>query len=704
MLTNLRAAPSLFLRPAEILQTYRPNILRSDLIAGLTVGVILMPQAIAFALVAGLPPQMGLYAAIVAAIAGGFWGSSNQLHTGPTNTASILVLSTLLPFFVPGSPEYLVAAGLLAVLAGLFRLVMGLAGLGMLVNFVSVSVIIGFTAGAGVLILVSELRHLLRLDVSASPNLFMTLQNLLLNLPETHYLSLALGLGTIVLIVLVQRLAPRVPGLLVGIVVATAIVALLGLNQQGVIIIGQLPRSLPPLARLPLFNLELIGQLSTGALAMAAIGLVEATAIARSLASQTGQRLDNNQEFVGQGLANIASGLFSGYPVSGSFNRSVVSYRAGAQTPLASVVSGLFVLVGILVLAPLAAYLPRAALAGILILAAYGMIDRKEMVRIWRGAHGDAAIMIVTLLGTLFFPLQFAVLAGILLSLAYYILKTSAPRVLPVVPDDNFRHLVHQPRKPACPQLGIIDILGALYFGAVGHIEKTIYQHQAKHPRQRFLLLRMHSVDHCDISGIHMLESIVRSYRERGGDVFMVRVRAPVFRLMKSTGFYDHLGADHFLPEDDAIEYLFYKVLDPAICIYESDVRVFKECQNLPRPDYPIEIRLQPTASPDGVVTISPQQLWQQLRGDTPPLVIDVREPREFKRSHIPRAQLMPLSKFLSEPPELPYDRQVVLVCESGRRSTRAAQMLSANGYDNIVVLQGGMVAWHAAGLLEAID
>jgi SulP family sulfate permease len=704
MLANLRAAPSLFLQPAEIFQTYRPSNLRSDLVAGLTVSVLLLPQAIAFSLIAGLPPHMGLYSAIVATIIGALWGSSNHLQTGPTNTASILVLSTLLPFFVPGSSEYLVAAGLLAVLAGLFRLVMGLAGLGMLVNFVSVSVIIGFTAGAGVLIIVSELRHLLRLDVSASPNLLITLQNLLLHLPETHYLSLALGLGSIVVILLMQRLAPRLPGLLVSIVVATAIVALLGLNQQGVNIIGELPRSLPPLARLPLFNLELIGQLSTGALAMAAIGLVEATAITRAIASQTGQRLDNNQEFVGQGLANIGCGFFSGYPCSGSFNRSALNYKAGAQTPLANVFSGLFVLVGMFVLTPLAVYLPRAALAGILILTAFGMIDRKEMVRIWRGAHGDAAIMIVTLLGTLFFPLQFAVLAGILLSLAYYILKTSAPRVLSVVPDDNFRHLVHQPRKPACPQLGIIDILGHLYFGAVSHIEKSIYQHQAKYPRQRFLLLRMQNVDHCDISGIHMLESIVRTYRERGGDVFMVRVHEPVLRLMKSTGFYDHLGADHFLPEDDAIEYLFYKVLDPAICIYESDVRVFKECQNLPRPDYPVEIRLQPVASLDGVVAVSPQQLWQQLRNDTPPLVIDVREPREFKRGHIPQAQLMPLSKFLSEAPELPHDRQVVFVCESGRRSTRAAQLLSANGYDNIVVLQGGMVVWRAAGLLEAID
>jgi SulP family sulfate permease len=704
MLATLQATLAYFLRPIYIVRGYRSGDLRSDLIAGLTVSVVLLPQAIVFALLARLPPEMGLYSAIVGAIVGALWGSSNQLHSGPTNTASILVLATLAPLASPGTQSFMLAAGLLAVMVGIFRLMMGLARLGMLVNFVSDAVTIGFTAGAGVLIIVGELRYLLRIDLVGASGVLATLQGLALQLTETHLYSLGLGLLAIMLLVGLRVISPKLPGPLIGMAVAGALVWGLGLDGRGVRILGDLPRSLPPLAQLPLFDLALVGHLSTGALALAAIGLVEATAISRGLATQSGQRLDNNQEFVGQGLANIACGLLSGFPCSGSFNRSALNYQAGARTALAGVCSGLFVLAGMLLVGPLAAYVPRAALAGALIVIAIGMIDHKRIVRIWRGARGDAAILVLTLLATLLLSLQFAVLIGILMSLAYYILKTSAPRVHTVVPDDNFRHFVHQPQKPVCPQLGIMDILGDLYFGAAGHVEESIHLHRARYPGQRFLLLRMQSVDYCDISGIHMLESVVRGYRDQGGDVYMVRVQEPVARLMEATGFSLYLGADHFLAEDDAIEHLFNKVLDPAICIYESGVRVFRECQNLPRPDYAIQIPLQAVAPVVGLASVPSQTLWQQLRGAAPPLVVDVREPREFKQGHIPQARLLPLSKLLAEPPDLPRDQPIVLVCRSGRRSVRAAARLHEQGYHKLTILQGGMLAWENAGLLAAIE
>ncbi|HXV97705.1 MAG TPA: SulP family inorganic anion transporter, partial [Anaerolineae bacterium] len=583
VLAALKPAPFFFLRPVRIFQTYRRNYLQPDLIAGLTVGAVLLPQALVFAVLAGLPPQMGLYSAIIAAIVGALWGSSNHLHSGPTNTASILVLATLLPIAAPGSSTYIAAAGLLAVMVGVFRLVMGLARLGLLVTFVSDSVIIGFTAGAGVLIAVGELRSLLRVEATAPPGLISTLQNLFTHMTETHWLSLALGLGTLAVTLLLRRFYPKWPGQLIALSLAAVLVALFSLDSYGVQIIGQLPHSLPPLAQLPLTDVELIGDLSVGALAVATIGLVEATSIARAVATQSGQRLDSNQEFVGQGLANIACGFLSGHACSGSFNRSALNYESNAQTPLASVFSGLFILAAMFILSPLAAYIPRAALASMLILAAYSMIDRKEMTRLWRGARGDALIMTVTLLATLFLPLQFAVLAGILMSLGYYIMKTSTPRVHTVLPDETFKHFKYQPNKPPCPQLGIIKISGDLYFGAVNHVEEAIRQTLARNPRQRFLLLRMHGVNHCDISGIHMLESLTRTCRDGGGDLFLMKVQGPVHALMESTGFCDQLGRDHFLPEDQAIEYIFHKILDPAICIYECDVRAFQECQNLPK-------------------------------------------------------------------------------------------------------------------------
>jgi SulP family sulfate permease len=706
VLATLRPIPYFLLRPVRILSTYRLDYLQADLLAGLTVAVVLLPQAIVFALLAGLPPQMGLYSAIVAAIIGALWGSSNHLHSGPTNTASILVLSTLVPLAAAGSPEFITAAGVLAVMVGVFRLVMGLARLGMLVTFVSDSVIIGFTAGAGVLIGVGELRALFRLEFSAPPGLLNTIQNLVLYLPQTHFLSLALGLGSLGAILLLRHFKPRWPGQLITLALAAAIVGVLGLDRQGVKIIGELPHSLPPLAQLPLLDFQLIGDLSYGALAVAAIGLVEATSIARSIASQSGQRLDSNQEFVGQGLANIACGFLSGHACSGSFNRSALNYEAKAHTALATLFSGLFVLVAMFILAPIAVYIPRTALAGMLILAAYGMVDRKEMQRIWRGARGDALIMVVTLVATLLLPLQFAVLSGILMSLTYYLLKTSTPRVHSVLPDSNFKHFTYQPNKPSCPQLAILKISGDLYFGAVNHVEESIRQILLRNPRQRYLLLRMHGVNHCDISGIHMLESIRRVCHERGGDLFLMKVQRPVFELMESTGFQAQLGQDHFLLEDNAIHHLFHKVLDPAICIYECEVRAFQECQNLPKRALPQgALPLYSYIPSNGIPEITAQELWHALmHSQTPPLVVDVREPREFSQGHIPQAQLIPLPQLLQHLTQLPLDGEIILVCRSGRRSQRAAHILQSNNYTNLRVLHGGILAWEAAKLLEAVE
>ena len=699
--TGFKHIPAYFLQPIYFFRSYDRRHLRPDLLAGLTLGVVLLPQAIAFSLIAELPPQMGLYTAIVGAIIGALWGSSNQLYTGPTNALSLLVLSVLLNIAAPGTSEFIVAAGLVAVMAGVFQLALGLARLGMLVNFVSHSVVVGFSTGAAILIAINQFPHLLGLEFSSH-----NLAGVTVNLPEVHWPTATLGLGTILLIVLLRRLKPNLPGVLISIIIASVIVFGLNLDEKGVAVIGQLPSNLPPLVELPLFDLDFIARLSTGALAIGAIGLVATTAIARSMAAQTGQRLRSNQEFVGQGLANIAVGFLSGYPCAGSFAASAVNFKAGAQTRLSAMSAGLFVLIGLLGLAPLAIYLPRAALAGVLMVTAYGMINRAEIGRIWQGARGDALIMLFTFLGALFLSIEFAVLLGILFSFALYIVKTSAPRVYPVLPDENFKHFGPQsPDQPSCPQLGILKISGDLYFGAVGHVEETIYEYLEKRPSQRFLLLRMQGVNQTDFSGIHMLESVRHICQERGGDLFLMKAQPPILHLMKSTGFYDQLGPDHFLAEDQAIAYLFHKVLDPAVCIYECHARAFSECQNLPKQTYPVELPLYPTMAANNIPDISPEELWQKLRrGDASELVIDVREPREFKQGHIPQARLIPLPKILSDRADLAYNDPIVLVCRSGRRSARAACVLQSRGYDNARILRGGMLAWEAAGLLQAIE
>jgi SulP family sulfate permease len=703
MLAKLGDIPAVFLQPVHIFRGYERSNLRPDLIAGLTIAVILLPQAIAYALIAELPPQMGLYAAVVAAIVGALWGSSKQLQTGPTNAISLVVLSTLLAISVPGTMEFVVLAGLLAVLVGILQLILGLARLGMLVNFVSHSVIVGFSAGAAILIAVKQLRPLLGLEFS-SEGLLDTAREVVIHLDEVHLATLALGLGTMLLIVVLRRLNPKLPGPLMAMVAAAVVVGILGLHEQGVVVIGELPRSLPPLAPVPILDVRRIAQLSTGALAIAAIGLVEAMSIARTVADQTGQRLDSNQEFVGQGLANIATGFFSGYACSGSFTRTAVNYDSGGQTPLASIFSGVFVLIAMLTLAPFAAYVPRAALAGVLILTAFSMINREEIVRILRGARADAVIMVVTFVGTLFLHLEFAILAGLLISFGVYILKTSVPEVRSVLPDEVFRHFTSQPEKPPCPQLAVLEVFGDLYFGAVSHIEDAIHHQMDANVGQRFVLLRMHSVDHCDFSGVHALEGILRSYRERGGDLFFVRVHSSIVELMQSTGFYDELGPDHILDEEEAIRYLFHKVLDPAVCIYECDARAFRECQNLPKQTYAEAVPCHIEVIGQEVPTIAPRDLWEQLCEGESLSIIDVREPREFERGHVPDAQLLPLPQLVSEGVDLPRDHRIVLVCRSGRRSLRVACLLQEQGYQDVAVLEGGVLAWEAANLLEAVE
>lgn len=695
-------------RPIQLFRTYDRANLRPDLIAGLTVAVILLPQSIAFTLVAELPPQMGLYAAIIGAIVGALWGSSDQMHTGPANAISLLIASSLTAVVLPGTPQYAIAAGVMAVMVGVFQLGMGLVRLGMLVNFVSHSVIVGFASGAGVLIALKQLQPLLGL-ASAGSDTIATLVNVTRELANLHGPTAAVGIGTMLLIIIMRQINSRLPIPLLVMILASLVVYLLRLDEQNVAVIGQLPATLPPLADLPLLNLELISRLSTGALAVGAIGLVETAAITRSVAAQTGQRLDSNQEFVGQGMSNIFMGLFSGYAGAGSFSRTAVNFKAGAKTPMAAIFSGVFMLVAMFALAPLAAYLPISALSGVLIITAYGMIDQAEISRIWRSHPGDAAIMVLTLVGTLFLAIEFAVLMGIIFSLGLFIWRTSTPRIQAVLPNDSFSHFIYRPDKEPCPQLAIIEVYGDLYFGAVNYVEEFITNHADAHPDQRFLLLRLDHVNTCDFSGIHMLESLVRSYREQGGDVFMVGTNYRVEHMMQSSQFDSFLGEDHILQEDEAIGLIFHQQLDPAVCIYECPIRAFRECQNLPKRIDLVDIPLVSETETDHVLTVGARELWQWLHpgpagNGSRPYVVDVREPREYNQGHIAEARLVPLPTILASEVKLPADKQIVLVCRSGRRSRRAAAALQHIGCMNVQILRGGMLAWGSAGLLEAVE
>jgi len=366
--------------------------------------------------------------------------------------------------------------------------------------------------------------------------------------------------------------------------------------------------------------------------------------------------------------------------------------------------TGLGVLAGMLILAPLARYLPRAAIAGVLLFIAWSMIDWSGIRRVIRTSRAEAAIMAATFAATLAFPLDFAVLAGVMFSLAFFVIRSSLPRVYQVVPDPTFRHLVRKPGAPVCPQLGIMNIRGPLFFGALYHVEEELRHNHEENPGQNILLLRMHGVDLCDISGIEMLESTVKSHRDMGGDVYLVRLRQPVQEVLDRYGFLgDTLGLDHVLPQEGAIEYLFEEVLDPVVCTYECEYRVFAECRSLEKHPYEASV---PPFERQHVHEVKYLDVagFQDFVGRETPLIIDVREPGEYGRGHVAGARLIPLRSLPDEAPSLPRDRPIVIQCRSGRRTARAMIMLHALGFERVYGLRGGMLAWRAAGLPVRVE
>ncbi|MGD9018005.1 MAG: SulP family inorganic anion transporter, partial [Desulfobacterales bacterium] len=371
---------------------YGRQHLKADVFAGLTVAVVALPQSMAYALIAGLPVQYGLYASIVPAIIGSLWGSSAQLITGPTTAVSLVVFSTLSGMAQPGTLPYLELCLFLALMIGVLQVVMGFARFGGLLNFVSHAVLLGFTAGAAVLIAFKQLPGLLGIQIEKGGHFFLQVIGLFSRFDQVHLPTLALGLLTILVIIAVKTLRSNWPGTLMAMTLVGALVAVFDFHHSGVQVVGAIPKALPPF-RLPSFwAIEHLGKLAPGVLAIAILGLVEAVSIAKTIADQSRQRLNINREFIGQGLANMAAACFSGYPVSGSFTRSAVNFRAGAKSPVSGVVSGAAIAVTVLVAAPLAAVLPHSALAGVLIVVAYDLVRVKDIARTIRATKSDAAV------------------------------------------------------------------------------------------------------------------------------------------------------------------------------------------------------------------------------------------------------------------------------------------------------------------------
>lgn len=567
---------------------YGKRYIKADLFAGLTVAVVAVPQSMAYALIAGLPVQYGLYASIVPTIIGCLWGSSAHLITGPTTAVSLVVFSSLGPLARPDTAAYLELAFFLALLVGIIQIGMGLARVGALLNFVSHAVLLGFTAGAAVLIAFKQLPGLLGIEIAKTSVFYEHLYNVVTHLHRTQLITLGLGLITIVVILAVKRLRPNWPGTLIAMVLVGTLVSVFGLDRRGIAVVGAIPRSLPPFSVPEIEELTQIGQLVPGALAIAILGLVEAVSIAKSIADQTRQRLNVNREFIGQGLANVAASLFSGYPGSGSFTRSAVNYRSGGKTPVSGVISGLAVAATVLLAAPLAAKLPMSALAGVLIVVAYDMIRKEDIVRTIRATRSDAAVLVITFLSTLLLNIEFAIYVGVLLSIGLHLAATSHPRIQSVVPDPKTTKMVAADYGETCCQMDILDIEGSVFFGSAAFVMDDFQRRLRSAPHIANVLIRMHRVNTLDASGVHVLELMQEEVRRRGGGLFFSGINHRVFEVFKNSGMLKDIGETHIrTTTGSAIRQAMRESFYPEVCA-ACELVIFSECPDLKKGNWEI--------------------------------------------------------------------------------------------------------------------
>ena len=557
--------------------------LREDLMAGLTGAVVVLPQGVAFATIAGMPPEYGLYAGIVPAIIAALFGSSWHLVSGPTTAASIVLFSILSTYAEPGSVPYVQLAFTLTFMVGLIELSLGLARLGALVNFISHSVVIGFTAGAAILIATNQVKNFFGLPIPRGTSFVETWETLFTHLGQIGPYVTAVSLATLLTGVLVRRFLPRWPYMIIAMLVGS----LLGiiLQQVGVKTIntvGALPSTLPPLS-MPTLSLDSLRDLFSGAVAVTLLALTEAVSIARAMAVRSGQHLDGNQEFIGQGLSNIIGSFFSGYVATGSFNRSGVNYTAGAKTPMAAITAGVLLAVIVVLVAPLATYLPNAAMAGVLFLVAWGLIDFHHIRQIIRTSRAETAILLVTFIATLSIALEEAIVVGVMLSLVIYLSRTSRPQVVKRVPDPQHkkRKFTRNPALPECPQMKIVRVDGSLFFGAVSAVQESFREFEKQTPSQKHLVVVASPINFVDVAGAEFLATESKRRRAQGGGLYFIQLKTAVLKTLRKGGFMDTIGEENsFRSKSEAISNVF-NLLDPGIC-RNCRLRVFNECGLVP--------------------------------------------------------------------------------------------------------------------------
>jgi SulP family sulfate permease len=554
---------------------------RADLIAGVTGAMIVLPQGVAFATIAGMPPEYGLYAAMLPAIIAALFGSSWHLVSGPTTAISIAVFAAVSPLAEPGSPQFIQMVLTLTFLVGVFQLILGVARMGLLVNFISHTVVIGFTAGAALLIAASQVKNFLGISIPRGAPFHVVIEQTIAQFGNINPYVALIGMITLAAGILAKRLVPKLPYMIVAMVVGSVAAYLVNLEVGAEITliktVGALSAQLPPFLP-PDFSYDTLHKVLFPALVVTMLALTEAVSISRAIAVKSEQRIDGNQEFIGQGLSNLIGSFFSSYASCGSFNRSGVNYAAGARTPMATVYASVFLVLILLLVAPLASYLPTAAMAGILFLVAWGLIDFHHIFAIVRTSRAETVTLFVTLIGTLV-DLEKGIFFGILLSLSLYLFRVSRPTMVPSVPapEAGAYHFIDAKGHPECPQFRIVRINGSIFFGAVDYVRSGLMQIDENNPRQKTVMIVASGINFVDVAGAEMLEQESRRRRNLGGGLYFYRCNDDIYRFLRKADKLDDIGAGGFFPARSNWIKPVYSTLDPEICRH-CKARIFSEC------------------------------------------------------------------------------------------------------------------------------
>lgn len=530
------------------IRAYQRPWLRLDLLAGMTVAMMLIPQAMSYAVLAGLPPYLGLYASVLPLLIYALFGSSRHLAVGPVAMVALLVVSGVSLLAEPGSAAYIELVILLALMVGVIQLLMGVLRLGFLTNFMSHPVISGFTSAAALIIAFSQLAALTGLSLPRTDNIFQLLWLAAWQLGDVHLLTLSLSLVAVTVLLLMKRWLPKVPAAMVLVAGSTLVVWLWQWQELGVRVVGTVPAGLPSFA-LPSVQWTDVQALLPIALTISFIAFMESIAVAKKIAAEQGYPIRANQELIGLGLANIAASFFRGMPVTGGFSRTAVNTSAGAKTPLAAVVTALLVALALLWLTPLFYYIPMATLAAVIVVAVVNLFDWQEVAHLWQVKREDLAIWGLSFVATLALGVKMGILLAIFGSMLWLVIKTTRPHyaVLGRLPGtDVWRNLRRYPLAQPVPGWLVLRFDAQFYYGNVTFFQEVVEQQVAADPRVHTLLLDASSMNQLDSSADTALHEMAKSLQTRGLDLRFVAVKGPVMDVMHRSGLVALLGDDHF--------------------------------------------------------------------------------------------------------------------------------------------------------------